>query len=130
MTNEKQKIIIADKEFIVSMAVERACGEIPNVEVECFNDSGSLENRFRSEGIEDVGAIIMDNPIYDKIILDEDFREELNSRGVPYILHNSDSASRGSKAISNEGAFGYIQKPSQTEDYVSVIERALVSRDV
>ena len=126
MTNEKGKILLSDDEEEMRMLTSFTLQEnFPQFEVESFEDGASLENRLNGY-THDVRLVITDNDmprLTGSEIIDR-YATRLRFKNIPFILCYGGEDQIGEKAVKN-GAFAYIKKPFNPEDYVGIVRKAL-----
>jgi DNA-binding NtrC family response regulator len=124
------KILIADDDsFMLTITNTIIQSKFPEIQVESFEDGTSLEKRLNA-GIDGVKLVITDNNmpgIGGRFIIQKYARKPEYSR-VKFVLCSGAADSfrqELEKEVMENGAFGYIPKPSKIDVYVDIVKRAL-----
>ncbi len=126
MTNEKEKILIADDEEQLRVIESMIFGDaFPQFEVESFSDGTSLEKRL-TEDIGNVRLVVTDNnmPGITGSEIIEKYAKRPEYAGLKFILAYAGDDKIGKRAVEN-GAFSFIQKPADLDTYLDVARKAL-----
>ena len=126
MTNEENKILIADDDEMQRDLHEALIqNRFPEFDLEFFKDGGSLEKRL-SNKLNGIKLVITDNhmPGITGSGIIQKYAKSLEFSKIPFILCYGGEEEIGKRAVKN-GAFAYIIKGGDINQYFEIIKKAL-----
>ncbi len=127
-TSEPVRILVADDDedfrHLLSVSLER---EFPGVEVECVADGRAALAAFDAQQ-HSVAIIDLQMPGLDGLELTGQLRARDEARAVPIIVITASGGASEWKRLSALGADGFLVKPFNVKDVVTLVRRALGDR--
>lgn len=127
-SSEPVRILLADddEDFreLLSVSLER---EFPGVEIQCVGDGSAALQAF-DEQHHSVAIIDLQMPGLDGIELTGKLRERDAAHSVPIVVITANGGATEWKRLSALGADGFLVKPVNVKDVVTLVRRALGER--